>query len=185
MTLPRWVGRFGKKVRRHKKKWRTDNLKHFLFEDFGLDEIIRCDVTVCDLMERKPKVYSVQMVSKKATNATTVVRRSSDIRFLAHEMARKLHSDCPHCGIQNVSELTSPRSIGPFINDYKFDEELTHEFWNRYRFERDIIYEREIRRKIYEEGRFRIGVDMAKGRDYTAYSELLKLCPSTQELLHD
>lgn len=87
--------------------------------------------------------------------------------------------------IQNVSVLVSPRSIGPFVNDYKFDEELTHEFWNRYRLERDIIDEREIRRKVYEEDRLRIGVDEAKGCDYTAYSELLKLCPSIQELLHD
>ena len=68
---------------------------------------------------------------------------------------------------------------------YEYDEELTEMFWNRYRSEYDLLVERETMEKMYEEGRFRIGVDKARGRDYTAYQELLKLCPSIQELLHD
>lgn len=189
MTLPRWAGRFGQKsrqkARRLRKKKRTDYVKDFLFEDFGLDEIIRCDVTVCDPMEKTPKVYTAQIVSKKSINATNAVRRSMDINVLAQEMARKIHSESPHCGIQNVSVVTSPRLLGSLVSGFEYNEELTEAFWNRYRYEYDRLVERETMEKMHEEGRFRIGVDMAKGRDYTAYQELLKLCPSIQELFHD
>lgn len=189
MTLPRWAGRFAQKsrqkARRLRKKQRTDRVKDFLFEDFGLDEIIRCDLTVCDPMEKTPKVYTANIVSRKATNATNVVRRSMDIDVLAKEMARKIHSECPHCGIQNVSVVTCPRFLGSLVCDYEYNEELTEMFWNQYRSRYNLIVERETMEKMYEEGRFRIGVDEAKGRDYTAYQELLKMDPLIQELLHD